>query len=51
MLEAIRLDPSNARLHFQLGIMYRQAGKSELAREQLDLSGKLYGTHETDPDR
>ena len=51
MLEAVRLDPSNARLHFQLGILYRQAGKPELAKEQLDLSGTLYGSHATDPDK
>ena len=51
MLEAIRLDPLNARLHYQLGILYRQARKPELATEQLELSGKLYGSHATDPDR
>ncbi len=51
MLEAIRLDPYNARLHFQLGILYRQARKPELATEQLSLSGKLYGSHAKDPDR
>ncbi len=51
MREAIRLDPLNARLHFQLGILYRKAGKLDLAKEQLDLSGKLYGSHATDPDK
>ncbi len=51
MLEAVRLDPLNARLHFQLGILYRQAHKPELATEQLNLSGELYGSRMTDPDR
>ena len=50
MAEAVRLDPANARLHYQLGLLYRRAGKPQQAREELLLSAKLYGTKST-PDR
>lgn len=51
MLEAIRLDPKNARLHFQLGLMYRRTGKAELARKEMALSGELYGARSSPADR
>lgn len=50
MLRAIQLDPSNARLHFELGLMYRRVGKLQLSHEQMALSGDLYGSHSTASD-
>ena len=44
-------DPKNPRLHFQLGQLYRRAGDSANAAQQLALSGKLYEHHSSEPDR
>ena len=50
MAEAVRLDPANARLHYQLGLLYRRAGKPQQAKQEFLLSARLYGTKST-PDR
>jgi Flp pilus assembly protein TadD len=42
--EAVSLSPNDAHLHYELGLAYRKAGMQDRAREQLALSGKLYGT-------
>ena len=51
MQQAVQLEPNSARLHYELGQMDRRAGKSAEARKQLEMSGRLYGTSSTSPDR
>ena len=50
MEQAIALDGSNPRLHFQLGQMYRHAGRNLEANREFKISSQLYGQHST-PER
>ena len=50
MERAVALDGSNPRLHFQLGQMYRHAGRVQEAKREFKTSSELYGQHST-PDR
>ncbi len=43
MEQAVALDSTNSRLHFQLGRLYRSAGMTVQAQREFDLSSKLYG--------
>jgi len=45
---AVKLDPKNAKAHFELGRAYREAGETEKARAEFDLSKSLYGAHSRD---
>ena len=49
MAAAVRLDPSNPRLHFQLGQMLRRAGLEREAAAELRKSESLYGTKSSVP--
>ncbi len=44
---AIKLDSQNPRLHFEVGQMYRRAGRLDDSRKELERSSSLYGTHST----
>lgn len=50
MANAVRLQPDSARLHFELGQIYRHAGQEDKARQELTLSQHLYGA-KSSPDR
>lgn len=43
--EATRLDPKDAKAHFELGRAYRQAGQTERAKQEFAVSRKLYAAH------
>jgi tetratricopeptide (TPR) repeat protein len=43
--QAAELDTKNPKIHFQLGRALRQAGQLERAKQELDLSQKLYASH------
>jgi tetratricopeptide (TPR) repeat protein len=45
---AIKLDPKNPKLHFELGHAYRQAGEQTQAAAEFALSKTLYGGHQQD---
>lgn len=47
MQRAIMLDGSNPRLHFQMGQMYRRAGRATDADHEFKVSSALYGRHST----
>jgi Flp pilus assembly protein TadD len=49
MENAVRLAPKEARLHYQLGMMYRRAGQTEKGRVEMALSGSLYGESSSEP--
>ena len=49
MRRAIELEPKNGRLHFQLGQMYRRAGDQMRGKQEMVLSGQLYGTSASEP--
>jgi hypothetical protein len=49
MQAAVRLDPHNPRLHYQLGLIYRRVGEPEKSKEEMLLSEKLYGPHSSEP--
>jgi len=38
--QTIELDPTNATAHYRLGMLYRQAGRAEDARREVDLYKK-----------
>ena len=43
--EAIRLEPENPRTHYELGRALRQAGQTERAQQEFNISQKLYASH------
>ncbi len=45
---AARLDPKNAKMHFELGHAYRAAGEMEKSRAEFAISQSLYGEHSRD---
>ena len=47
--EAIRLDSTNPRLHFQLGQLFRRSGLNQQADQELKQSSTLYGTQSSVP--
>jgi tetratricopeptide (TPR) repeat protein len=51
MENAVRLAPKEPRLHYQLGMIYRRAGQAEKGREEMELSGRLYGEHSSETQR
>ena len=50
MANAIHLQPESARLHFEMGQIYRHAGQQDKAKQELTLSQHLYGA-KSSPDR
>ena len=47
--QAVALDPTNPRLHFQLGQLYRRRGDAARADAELKASASLYGSHSSTP--
>ena len=50
MKQAVQLQPDNARLHFELGKIYRHAGQHEMAKQESKISQQLYGSHSSPSD-
>jgi len=47
MEKAVALEPKNPRFHYVLGRAYKQSGKVEKSRIELQKSAELYGSHST----
>lgn len=46
--QAAKLDPKDPKVHFELGRALRQAGRTEEAKKEFELSQQLYAAHSTE---